>query len=952
MIASISVEQQQIITSLKESNVVVDSVAGSGKTTCSLYIAKQNPDINILLLTYNSKLKIETREKIKNMEIKNMEVHSYHSFCVKYYDENCFTDSNIQLLLNNNNSLLNHINYDMIILDEAQDINYLYYELFCKIYNDNYIKAKICIFGDIKQCIFIFNNADERYILFAEKLFNFNNLKWIKCKLNESFRITNEMSLFINKCLLNNDRIISNKITSNKPRYIICDCFKNRPFDEVKYYLSLGYLPEDIFILAPSIKSIKTPVRILENKIKNSIPHIKVYVPISDEEELDKEILLGKLVFSTFHQTKGLERKVIIIFNFDNSYFKYYNKNVNHFICPNELYVATTRGLEQLSLLHHNENEHLPFINKDTLLNYCYNENNRLLYDKYIENDNFIKYSSPTELIKHIPEHILDECLKYIDIVNILPKKELIKIPLKIKCKDDTFESVSEINGLAIPLFFEYKLKGKISVFENDIIFKDKINDKKISINDTITPEQLLLLSNEWNSHKSGFIFKTYQIDNYNWLSNEKLIEFIDRMKNSLNISNKSIFERKINTCNKYNPELLNIRLTGYIDCIDDNNVYEFKCVKEIQKEHILQLAIYMYQYEYEKINNEFKVDDIVVFKTEKYNITKIYKNGKIQLKNKNKKINVTKNDIKRENTNYYLYNILNDELIKLNCNIENLKKIIIILIEHKYLNKAKICDNLFIDNNIIIKNKYSSNKLDHIKRIKNVESSFIYNKMVIDIETDEFKNILQIAYNIYDENFKLINSKCIYVYDGIHSKPYYPDTLTEKDIKEKGIHPEIASSILVKDINNSKILIGHNIKGFDLIHIRKMLNRYNYFINGRIIIHDTMYDSRNIVNAFGINNKIKVPTLEELNCFLRNKTVENAHNAEGDIIATFECYKILYEKYNLFNNDKFNHTLTYHIYKNYTIKKLREECDKNNIIHNNIKLKEDIIKLLNDLPN
>ena len=45
-------------------NVIVDSVAGSGKTTSIIYIAKSLKKKRILLLTYNSKLKIETKERV------------------------------------------------------------------------------------------------------------------------------------------------------------------------------------------------------------------------------------------------------------------------------------------------------------------------------------------------------------------------------------------------------------------------------------------------------------------------------------------------------------------------------------------------------------------------------------------------------------------------------------------------------------------------------------------------------------------------------------------------------------------------------------------------------------------------------------------------------------------------------------------------------------------------
>ena len=378
----ISIEQNNIIKELLlNNNVVVDSVAGSGKTTCNLHIAKYFHNINILLLTYNSKLKLETREKAKKLGLHNLEVHSYHSFCVKYYDNQSFNDTIINKIIKTKKKPLKQFNFDLIVPDEAQDITSLYYELICKIYKDNNnTNTKMCIFGDKKQSIFDFNKADQRFIEYASKLFNFNSYNWVKCNLSVSFRITFEMSLFINKCLLKEDRIISNKITNNKPRYIICDCFgeklgtSSRTFEEIKYYFNLGYKPSDIFVLAPSVKSIKSPVRQLENKIKREMPDVMVYVPTSDDEKLDEELLEGKIIFSTFHQTKGLERKVVIIFNFDNSYFEFYKKDANPCICSNELYVATTRGIDHLTLFHHYNNEYLHFIDKNNIQTYCHFE--------------------------------------------------------------------------------------------------------------------------------------------------------------------------------------------------------------------------------------------------------------------------------------------------------------------------------------------------------------------------------------------------------------------------------------------------------------------------------------------------------------------------------------------------------------------------------------------------
>ena len=90
---------------------------------------------------------------------------------------------------------------------------------------------------------------------------------------------------------------------------------------------TLHYLPSDIFVLAPSVKNVRSPCRVLENMVKrNYKDKVPIFCPITDESELADDLIKGKLIFSTFHQSKGLERKVVIIFNFDDSYFKFYKK--------------------------------------------------------------------------------------------------------------------------------------------------------------------------------------------------------------------------------------------------------------------------------------------------------------------------------------------------------------------------------------------------------------------------------------------------------------------------------------------------------------------------------------------------------------------------------------------------------------------------------------------------
>jgi DNA polymerase III epsilon subunit-like protein len=203
-----SQKQSDVVSAIKTHNVQINSVAGSGKTTTILHIASQYKNMKILVLTYNKKLKIDSRAKVTALKLTNIEVHSYHSFCVKYYSNNCHTDFGLMAILHNNTKPTKKFKYDLIIIDESQDINDIYYSIVCKIIHDNKFVLKLCVNGDICQTIYQYNDADPRYLLYANKAFD--NNKWKTISFNESFRVTNRNARL--KLKLDNEKIQ----TSNK----------------------------------------------------------------------------------------------------------------------------------------------------------------------------------------------------------------------------------------------------------------------------------------------------------------------------------------------------------------------------------------------------------------------------------------------------------------------------------------------------------------------------------------------------------------------------------------------------------------------------------------------------------------------------------------------------------------------------------------------------------------
>jgi DNA polymerase-3 subunit epsilon len=297
-------------------------------------------------------------------------------------------------------------------------------------------------------------------------------------------------------------------------------------------------------------------------------------------------------------------------------------------------------------------------------------------------------------------------------------------------------------------------------------------------------------------------------------------------------------------------------------------------------------------------IRNDIKYCNYIINETFTYKYMLNFQNF---LKKNIKEYSIKINSFCNDNINKIL-DILISENIKVTYNIK------IIKVKHT-TNKSQIykidIKNLIQEIELFIKyNKKRNIKINkkinnYDKKINNYDIKS--DKIVLDIETDVHQNILQIAYIMYDENNNLIKSTDFYIYDGIHSKPFYP-TINEEDIIKYGISLKDASDIITKDINNTNILIGHNIKNFDFVHIKKLNDKFNNKIKDSLIIHDTMVESKYIIKAKDKNGRIKYPRLDEMLMFLCNKSVKNYHNAMGDIIATFDCYKVLCDKYKCFH--------------------------------------------------
>lgn len=706
-----SEEQQFVIDNLKSGyNVICSAVAGSGKSSTILSAAKQLPEHKIIQLTYNSELRAENIEKVKEMKLTNIEVHTFHSLGFHYYSKECNTDTGIRKVLCNDTKPVRSIpKFEICMLDEYQDNTSLYYRLIKKFVEDAGNSVQLLILGDSRQSLYEFKGSDSRFLSLGDKIWGkFPFLKcsqFIHCTLKMSYRITDQISSFVNKTMLGENLMLSCK--SGEPVVY----YRGSPYNTGKYIvhninqlLDAGVNPNDIFILSASVKS--SIVKTIENTlVTNNIP---CYVPTFDIGKLDKRIINGKVVFSTFHSSKGRQRPYVFVLGFDNDYYKRFARNeMDTSKCPNVFYVAATRASCKLFVVEFENNRYsrpLDFLKMN------HHEMKRVDYmdfkgvpRKYFEmetedkDENLIKTKRVhgSSLINFIPDSIIEQISPIIERIfkQGSPSNTLIselEIPNIIQTQQGLFEGVSDLNGIAIPcmlydqLYNQYypekenpgnTLFRRIHMLlleskEDEHIYIRKFVDKLPNPCKTI--EDYLFLANVLSSIEENLNYRLKQIDknDYNWLSYELVETCIERYKGVIldDINEGSPFEaekyiispsmvREQEQLNRVlSPYFMNIQFefSGILDLMTKSSVYEFKCTGSLTLEHKVQLVFYAWVY----------------------------------------------NVIYREPRKFKLFNVKTNELLVMDYEFDDLTNIMVSLLKGKYEELERKTDKEFLEEN------------------------------------------------------------------------------------------------------------------------------------------------------------------------------------------------------------------------------------------------------------
>lgn len=350
-IVALDIEQERFSKNIPFGHYMITGIPGSGKTVAlisrAIYLSKLFPDWKILILTYNKVLQAQLKNKIEviqndlnmqDIQLTNIEVLTFHQKAMNlsslspqnYRDKNEFWKNILP-----NDAIKNATpTYDVILVDEYQDFYKNWFQLILNLIkehkdsNQKWVK-NLFLAGDRLQSIYNPNEINWRQDIGLD-------MRGRSKLLKTSYRITKEhielgLSFLINDKLYkdevqkfyeNGQDIMLKNLTSNSIEILEGNDLK---IIQKIQELFESYSAQEILLLAPTWNRV--------NKIKSALPS-----KIQEQIISSKEILNNHSIFTTYHSSKGIESKVVIVIDAD----KIQERKL--------LYVASTRASSKLIL--------------------------------------------------------------------------------------------------------------------------------------------------------------------------------------------------------------------------------------------------------------------------------------------------------------------------------------------------------------------------------------------------------------------------------------------------------------------------------------------------------------------------------------------------------------------------------------------------------------------------
>jgi len=638
-----SSEQQAVIDAIKAGySVQVNAVAGAGKTTTVMNVADQLPDMTILMFTYNHDLKEDVAVKIQRLQkTRQVSVWTFHGFAYKYYSTDACKDDGVDRVVRENFAPLEELPHvDLLVLDECQDMTLGLFAFVAKVLKDMRIDSlPILVLGDHEQGLYDFKGADTRFLTYANQIWApfTRRHPFVNLVMSESFRLTSTMASFVNEVMLGESRIVSRReggpviyLRHSEYRMMVRLVFGVL----MEQFRVGGLYPQDVAVLHATVKSEKSMVKLLENMLVHA--GIPCFVPTNETISIDKTVIENKVVFASFHQMKGRERKWVVVCGFDENYFNYYCRDISRALCPSTLYVAATRAIDRLIVLE--VGEPLTFLRKTHA---------DMVESEYVDfrgvpqgvvdivstqgdgplgGDDTLKLTV-TGLLKFLDSALLSRLTELMDkhlfVVDESEEgRKDVKVP-NVTASEyrgrKLTEEVYDLNGHALPAMYQEKYHGTNAIKQEVMAFLER-NTKNVFYRGILSEvdwaepsiEDHLRIVNVYVAMKENLLFKAAQITDYTWLEKPVVDAIFENMDRRIERPESLLFEQVIATrdesvtdyqridrfvVHRLGADFPKVRFEARVDAMSPDVLWEFKCTAVLEAEHRLQLLLYAWIY-------------------------------------------------------------------------------------------------------------------------------------------------------------------------------------------------------------------------------------------------------------------------------------------------------------------------------------------------------------------
>ena len=543
-----SVEQKQFITWAKEGkNILVDACIGSGKTTAIQKLCQSLPSSKkILYLTYNKLLKLDAKSKITN---RNVTVQNYHGFAYIALSRSNIYSGISDLIQTVNREKPYIMPYDIMIIDEYQDIEQEIAEFLTYIKAQNPDMQLIAV-GDMEQKIYDKTTLDVKAFI-NTFLDEYTQMEFTQC-----FRLSEDIASELG-------RIWGKEIKGVNPNCKV----EVMSMRKVMPYLS-EQNPKDIMCLGARTGGMSTALNWLEDVYPDKFNKYTVYASIADANRGATSPDSNSAIFTTFDSSKGMERDICVVFDYDEAYWHVRSRKPQqkYEILRNIFLVAASRGKKRIIFVAGDK----PLLTEKTL-------------------------STPTQTAPKFEDTTIDGLFAFKYKEDIEDAYKLLEIS-RMKSTIDDYEPIPipTTDGLIdlSPCISWYQQASYFTNYdldqELDMLYMQKYDHELPDYQRRLPLEDKILLATSIVTNQLRY--RTQVSTPFIKESDKQLL--FDRLSTTFD---RNILVQKQTDINFMKNGRLKFTAVGFADIVQDDTVYMLHYMKAVTHETYLECACYMY---------------------------------------------------------------------------------------------------------------------------------------------------------------------------------------------------------------------------------------------------------------------------------------------------------------------------------------------------------------------